>query len=58
MKITGAKWTPKVNFLEIKCFCGKIFTTRADRFAVACSGCGKIGNLAVLRKQYQEAGNP
>jgi hypothetical protein len=42
MKIVDAKWTPKINYYKIECYCGLIFYQRVDRFKIICPKCGHL----------------
>lgn len=53
MKIIGATWTNKINYLKILCKqCGDIITHRSDRWQVYCTNCGNRKNLQDLRDDY------
>jgi len=52
MRIINAKWTPKVNFLAIKCICGNVFWHRADRWKVKCPECNYGWRLGPMREQW------
>ena len=52
-RIIGARWTPKVNMLKIRCGrCDAIFEHRADRWTVRCPSCGKQGGLGKIRHNW------
>lgn len=53
MKITDAKWTPKINKLEIQCECGNVFWVRADRWFPTCPSCKDTGNLTKMREEVK-----
>jgi hypothetical protein len=50
VRITGARWTYRVNLLFMLCDCGLRFSHRADRKRIICL-CGKKENLMELRKK-------
>lgn len=52
MKIMNAKWDPKVNWLVIKCECGREFRHRADRIKVLCPRCYRTADLMKLKDAY------
>lgn len=49
--IVGARWTPRVNMLEIRCGCGRTFEHRSDRWRVRCA-CGETERLDALRDRW------
>ena len=52
MKITGGKWTLKVNMLTISCDCGNTIVHPANKWVVKCPNCNRMGNLQELRDDY------
>jgi len=53
-KIIGARWTPTINMIQIKCSCSSIFEHRADRWTVRCPSCSRQYNIQKLRDKYLE----
>jgi hypothetical protein len=51
MHIVGARWTPSINMMEVRCQCGITFDHRADRWTVRCP-CGRTDHLQKLRDRY------
>ena len=62
MRIVGALWTPRVNYICIACPCGReteeradiLFDVRADRWWITCPRCKRRENMATLRDRYVE----
>jgi len=53
MRITGkARWTSRVNMVEIRCSCGARFEHRADRSYVRCPNCSRRDFLWDMRTRY------
>ena len=52
MKIVGAVWGKKRNYLVIECNCLHRFHHRSDRWKVECPKCKSESNLAELRAKY------
>jgi hypothetical protein len=55
--ITGARWTPRVNMIQMKCQCGKVFEHRADRWWAQCPECRNRDNLGPIRNRYVKQGS-
>ncbi len=51
MKIVGAAWGKKVNYLVVECDCLHRFHHPSNRWEAKCR-CGKTSNLAKLRARY------
>lgn len=43
MVVIGARWTPQINVIYIKCACGLIFEIWANNSGVVCPKCGAMG---------------
>ncbi len=56
MIIVDAAWTPKVNWLYIRCHCGEKFGHRADRWNVVCPRCNHREHLGVTRQRFVDRG--
>jgi len=52
MKIITAHWSSVINFLSIRCDCGKRFSHRVDRWRVICPHCGNEVNINKLREDW------
>lgn len=52
MRIVSAKWTPKINYLIIKCHCGNLFKHRSDRWWAKCRNCYDSQKLDRIRQKY------
>lgn len=53
MGIVGARWTPRVNLLDVRCHCGRAFEHRADRGLVRCPACRFATGVGPLRERYR-----
>lgn len=51
MKLLGARWTARVNFLQVRCDCGKEFEHRADRWHIKCPVCVRNTTINSVRNQ-------
>ena len=52
MKLISARWTPRINLLQIACVCGEIIEHPSNRWSVYCPHCKRRAHLGDIRAAY------
>jgi hypothetical protein len=58
VKILRARPTRHFLYLLVRCRCGKRFGHRADRRMIVCYHCGRIADLAAIRRRRPRKPKP